>query len=194
MRADPASVIAIAANLANRAHATCGQVRKVTGLPYIVHPHRVALMVEEAGGTPEQIAAAWAHDVLEDCPEFCAEAVEVLPPVVLALVRELTKAETSPGKRVEGAAFLAGLRAMSPAAKLVKLCDRLDNLRGVIASDDRAWICAYARETLDVVAVLTASDPAPGAAAERLAGMLRELATEWQAGGCKPLPQPTGRA
>lgn len=86
-------------------------------------------MVEEAGGTQEQIAAAWAHDVLEDDPTFRDEAKSVLPLGVYALVCELTKVENSPGKRVKGEAFVAEIRAMSPTAELVKRCDRLNNLR-----------------------------------------------------------------
>lgn len=125
------AMIAKAAELANRAHFTCKQVRKGSGIPYIVHPFRVATLVTEAGGNANQIAAAWCHDVLEDCPSFRDEANASLPPLVLALVKELTKAEISPGKRVKGEAFMAELRSMSPEAKLVKLCDRLDRHTGV---------------------------------------------------------------
>ena len=165
--------IATAANLANRAHAACNQVRKGTGLPYIIHPARVAALVEESGGTTDQIAAAWAHDVLEDCPPFRDEARFVLAPEVYALVRELTKAEVSPGKRVKGEAFMAELRAMSPTAKLVKLCDRLDNLRDVARANQPDWAAAYARESVEVLAALTGTQPATGPAAEQLAAEIR---------------------
>jgi (p)ppGpp synthase/HD superfamily hydrolase len=166
--------IASAANLANRAHAGTNQVRKGTGLPYIIHPARVAVLVEEAGGTADQIAAAWAHDVLEDCPGHRDEARYTLAPEVYALVRELTKAEISPGKRVKGEAFLAELRAMSPAAKLIKLCDRLDNLRDVARANQPDWAAAYARESIEVLAALTSANPASGPAAERLVAAIRE--------------------
>lgn len=165
--------IATAANLANRAHAGCNQVRKGTGLPYIIHPARVAALVEESGGTTDQIAAAWAHDVLEDCPPFRDEARFVLAPEVYALVRELTKAEVSPGKRVKGEAFMAELRAMSPTAKLVKLCDRLDNLRDVGRAGQPDWAASYAAESVAVLEALTTADPAPGPAAAGLAEAIR---------------------
>jgi len=177
--------IAIAANFANRAHAGEGQVRKGTGLPYIIHPYRVALLVEEAGGTPEQIAAAWAHDVLEDCPTYRDEAKSVLPPAVYALVCELTKAEISPGKRVKGEAFMAEIRAMSPTAKLVKLCDRLDNLRDVVSANKPAWAQSYAAESVEVLAALTGFDPAIGPQAERLVAAIgKQIAAvrEWADG------------
>lgn len=179
------SPISIAANLANRAHAADSQMRKGTGLPYIIHPYRVALLVEASGGTQEQIAAAWAHDVLEDCPRFHEEAKAVLPPAVYALVNELTKQEVSPGKRVKGEAFMAEIRAMSPTAKLVKLCDRLDNLRDVISANKPAWARSYAAESVEVLAALTGTDPATGEHADRLVAKIREQITavqEWAVG------------
>jgi hypothetical protein len=167
------SLIAKAAELANRAHCTCGQTRKGTGLPYILHPVRVAALVEAAGGDSVQIAAAWCHDVLEDCPAFREEAARLLPEPVLALVRELTKAEVSPGKQVKGEAFLAELRAMSPAAKLVKLCDRLDNLRDAPNVGDPIWVRRYCGETSQALYALE-TNPATGPDADRLVTQIRE--------------------
>lgn len=44
------------------------QTRKYTGEPYVVHTDEVAAIVVAHGGTPEMIAAAHLHDVLEDTP------------------------------------------------------------------------------------------------------------------------------
>lgn len=161
--------IAQAAELANRAHAASGQVRKGTGLPYIVHPFRVATLVEEAGGSADQIAAAWCHDVLEDCRDFRAQAKAVLPPEVLALVLELTKPTNATGHQSSGAAFIAQLRALSPAAKLIKLADRLDNLNDLQRSGQPDWAAGYLVESDQVLAALTGANPAPGPGAEDLA-------------------------
>ena len=54
-----------AMQVAEAAHA--GQVRKVSGVPYIGHPVAVASIVAMAGGSEAQIAAALLHDVKEDC-------------------------------------------------------------------------------------------------------------------------------
>jgi (p)ppGpp synthase/HD superfamily hydrolase len=167
------AMIANAAMLANHAHAACGQVRKGTCLPYIIHPYRVSLLVTEVGGDATQIAAAWAHDVLEDCSEFREEARTALPPAVYDLVCQLTKREIAPGKRVKGEAFMAELRAMSPAAKLVKLCDRLDNLREAPTSNEPDWVRNYGTESIAVLDAL-AVNPAPGASAARLVALIRE--------------------
>jgi (p)ppGpp synthase/HD superfamily hydrolase len=56
--------VGIAEDIARRAHA--GQVDKA-GLDYITHPARVAAGVRLHGGKNEAVAAAWLHDVLEDC-------------------------------------------------------------------------------------------------------------------------------
>lgn len=173
MNENDRAMIAKAAELANRAHVTCKQVRKGTGLPYIVHPFRVATLVTEAGGNANQIAAAWCHDVLEDCEPFREEANATLPPPVLALVKELTKAEISPDKRVKGEAFMAELRAMSPEAKLVKLCDRLDNLRDVRSANKPDWARTYGKESVEVLKAL-AVNPATGPQADRLVALISE--------------------
>lgn len=57
-----------AARFARDAHK--GQSRKYTGRPYIVHPMNVAVLVKNHYTGPhydEAIAAAWLHDVVEDC-------------------------------------------------------------------------------------------------------------------------------
>jgi (p)ppGpp synthase/HD superfamily hydrolase len=52
---------------ATAAHAAVDQRRKYTNEPYIVHPKQVADFVANVpGATPEMIAAAWLHDVVED--------------------------------------------------------------------------------------------------------------------------------
>jgi hypothetical protein len=37
--------------------------------PYVIHLATVAGVIRALGGTDEQIAAGWLHDVLEDCPQ-----------------------------------------------------------------------------------------------------------------------------
>ena len=58
--------ISKAKTFATAAHAAVGQKRKYTGEDYIVHPERVAGLVEAYGGSDNMIAAAWLHDVVED--------------------------------------------------------------------------------------------------------------------------------
>ncbi len=84
-------MIAQAADLARRAHA--GQTRKWSeGVAYIVHPERVANKVASLRYIRDvHIAAAWLHDVIEDCaPEFAAEVKDNFPLDCYLLVKELT--------------------------------------------------------------------------------------------------------
>ena len=45
--------------------------------PYRVHLDEVASIVEETGGTPDQITAAYLHDVLEDVPRILRMDLEM---------------------------------------------------------------------------------------------------------------------
>lgn len=101
--------------LAYRAHA--GQVDKA-GRPYIEHVARVAAAVSD---DPEAEAAAWLHDVLEDCPDFEDEIFGPLLPIeVRAAVVLLTRLGTDPD------VYYRGIRTSSLALR-VKLADIADN-------------------------------------------------------------------
>ncbi len=51
---------------ATAAHTAVAQLRKYTHEPYIVHPAEVAKIVSTVPHTPQMLAAAWLHDVVED--------------------------------------------------------------------------------------------------------------------------------
>lgn len=56
-----------AEEFATKAHE--GQTEKdINKTPYILHPKKVAELVAGSGGTLQEIAAAWLHDVVEDTP------------------------------------------------------------------------------------------------------------------------------
>jgi (p)ppGpp synthase/HD superfamily hydrolase len=68
-----------------------GQVDKV-GEPYINHPRWVAHEVERAGFGAEVIAAAWLHDVVEDCDVSLQDLRnDGIPEIVVQTVDCLTK-------------------------------------------------------------------------------------------------------
>lgn len=111
--------VGIAEDIARRAHA--GQVDKA-GLDYITHPARVAAGVRLHGGTNEAVAAAWLHDVLEDCDVSAAQLREAgIPDTVIEAVRAVTKIE---GERLED--YCGRIRA-NPTALRVKRADIEDN-------------------------------------------------------------------
>lgn len=110
-----------------------GQTRKDGKTPYIEHPARVASMVSrDPYATEEMVAAAWCHDVLEDTG---ASAVhDFTDYAVRSLVLELTntsKVDLPPGtsRKTRKEYDIARLAKVSPEAKLIKIYDRLDNVR-----------------------------------------------------------------
>ncbi|MBI3651880.1 MAG: HD domain-containing protein [Acidobacteria bacterium] len=110
--------------VAEAAHA--GQLRD-EGTPYIVHPVRVAVsLVDELEiFSPQLICSALLHDVIEDSPITREEVAEWFDQEIAHLVWLLTKLDS-----VSLGDYLAAIEAAADSgAPLVKLCDRLDNLR-----------------------------------------------------------------
>ncbi len=111
---------ALALALARRLHA--GQVDKV-GRPYHHHVEEVAAAVREAGGSEDQVVAAYLHDSIEDTEVTAGELRSAgVPAGAVEIVEILTHPEGEPRedyvRRV-----LADERAV-----LVKLCDLWSNL------------------------------------------------------------------
>ncbi|MFP5263612.1 MAG: HD domain-containing protein [Blastocatellia bacterium] len=103
-----------------------GQMRD-EGTPYIVHPVRVAVSLadELEVYSPQLICAALMHDVIEDSPATREDIAETFGEDIARVVWLLTKLEY-----VSLPAYLRAIEeAADTGAPLVKLCDRLDNLR-----------------------------------------------------------------
>jgi (p)ppGpp synthase/HD superfamily hydrolase len=111
-------------DVAEKAHE--GQMRD-EGTPYIVHPVRVAVsLVDELEITsPKLICSALLHDVIEDSPITREEVAALFDEEIAHIVWLLTKLED-----INLGDYLAAIEAAGETgAPLVKLCDRLDNLR-----------------------------------------------------------------
>jgi GTP diphosphokinase / guanosine-3',5'-bis(diphosphate) 3'-diphosphatase len=111
-------------DVAERAHA--GQVRD-EGTAYIVHPIRVAVsLVDELKiDSPKLICSALLHDVIEDSPITREEIAAMFDEEIARIVWLLTKLE-----EVSLGDYLTAIEeAPETGAPIVKLCDRLDNLR-----------------------------------------------------------------
>src|SRR5215213_10166794 len=114
-------LVARAKAMATRAHA--GQRRKYTGEPYIVHPEAVARLVADAGLPAAAIAAAWLHDVVEDCNVTADEIAEQISPEVARLVVELTDVSRPEHgiRRIRKAMDREHLARASPEGQSIKL-------------------------------------------------------------------------
>lgn len=151
-------------NLIQRARefATCahqGQRRKYTGNPYIEHPEAVAGWVTRAGLGPEAIAAAWLHDVVEDCGvrPFLIDAY--FGSRVAKLVAMLTDtARLEDGNRAARKAIeCRRLAKASPDAQSVKLADLIDNTASIVKHDP-GFARVYLAEKRALLEVLTRGD------------------------------------
>lgn len=100
--------------LASEAHT--GQQDKA-GRPYIEHVARVAAAIHDDDTAK---AAAWLHDVVEDCPEY-APRLAAFPAPIRAIVTLLNRHSAADAQH-----YYAGIR-QHPRALKVKLADIADN-------------------------------------------------------------------
>lgn len=108
-----------------------GQVNKHDGEPYILHPHRVATRVRDAGLPEDYQAVAWLHDVLEDTELTFSELLTMVPSEIALAVLMLTK--TKGMSNEDYYKMLAGQRL----AGTVKLFDIDENFgRNHLIEDD----------------------------------------------------------
>lgn len=117
-----------------------GQTRKdAARTPYWVHLEEVAALVARFGGAEDVVAAAWLHDTVEDCPPTSLGEIEAaFGPRVSAIVAEVTddkNLDPADRKRLQ----VVTARAKSPEAALVKLCDKISNVRSVGEAPPHDW-------------------------------------------------------
>ena len=137
------------------AQAHDGQTRK-SGEDYITHPVAVAGILADLHLDAETLCAAILHDALEDTPLPRAEIAERFGEPVAELVDGVTKLDQLRfSSRQEAAAesFRKMLLAMARDLRviLIKLADRLHNMRTLDAMSDEARR-RIARETLEIYA------------------------------------------
>ena len=115
--------------------------------PYINHPIALANVLANEGGIAniDVICAAVLHDILEDIPNSKAEyeALEVeieemFGRTVLSLVQEVTD-DKSLDKEERKRLQVEHAVHSSHGAKLVKLADKICNLRDLISSPPADW-------------------------------------------------------
>lgn len=154
------ALIERAALFAAAAHAAVGQRRKYTGRPYIEHPAAVAAIVESVEHTPEMVAAAWLHDVIEDTGVTLEDIREAFGIEVQHLVYWLTDvSRPEDGNRRERKAMDRDNLAAAPAAaQTVKLADVIDNAKDITAHDPD-FAVVYKREIGALLHVMTLGDP-----------------------------------
>jgi len=147
--ADALSVVLSAAEFAARKHRD--QRRKdERASPYINHPISLAQILREEGDIddPAVIAAALLHDTIEDTETDYQELRGQFGSRVADMVVEVTDTkwlQKGSRKRLQ----VSKATKSSEGAKLIKLADKISNLRDVISSPPAGWSLARKREYFD---------------------------------------------
>lgn len=149
------------------AHDAVGQRRKYTGEPYWYHTQHVAKLVSTVPHTPEMLAAAHLHDVVEDTAVTVDTVREHFGGEVAELVDWLTnKATHEDGNRAARKALDRARLARAPeAAQTIKLADIISNIPS-IAQHDPKFGRVYVAEKMQVLAEMVGGAPALRAMAQ----------------------------
>ncbi|MBO0807409.1 MAG: bifunctional (p)ppGpp synthetase/guanosine-3',5'-bis(diphosphate) 3'-pyrophosphohydrolase, partial [Actinobacteria bacterium] len=139
-----------------------GAQQRPTGAPYTEHLlEALEVLVRGAGvTTPEVLAAAVLHDVVEDTPCTLDELAAEFGPRVATLVGWVTIPDPAPGQDQAAVKqeYLRGLTGAPSDAVLVKLADRASNvqtLRNLPLPRQRA----YYAQTVEFIVPLAAAHP-----------------------------------
>ena len=150
--------VQIAQRIAEDAHA--GAVRRGSGLPYKVHPERMANRIprsKKLGMLTVLKSSAWLHDVIEDTGYtanslFARLVADGYPAKyakwVVEIVNDLTK---YPGIPWDAA-------RISKPAKYLKLLDRIDNLQDGARFFGPKWLRKYLDESRELAKKLQGTD------------------------------------
>lgn len=154
--------------LAKAAH--FGQVRKFDGGPYVAHPLAVAQAIKDRyydALSPDDLdmlmSAAVLHDVLEDTDCTPQAILFATNDDVLELVVWLTsttkKYNGMLGRTARKKIEAARLSGAPGFAKIIKMLDRLDNVKGMVKNPSPSFRKLYADETLELLEGLKDAEP-----------------------------------
>ncbi len=156
-------LVSEAAELAARRHN--GMARKGRGNePYINHLAEVANLLAAVtdGADAELVAAGWLHDTIEDTETTREELAQKFSARVADLVVEVTDDMLLP-KPVRRERQIADAPHKSPGAKLIKIADKISNIRARIvphpSPDERGDLADYAAWAEKVVAGCRSVNP-----------------------------------
>ncbi len=142
----------------------CQKRKGAAGEPYINHPLEVAQLVSSALSEPDTdlVVAALLHDTVEDTDATAEELTRRFGADVAALVAEVTD-DKSLDKQERKRLQIENAPRKSVRAQVIKLADKISNLRGILSSPPAHWsiqrqqeYVAWARQVIDR---LTAPNP-----------------------------------
>jgi guanosine-3',5'-bis(diphosphate) 3'-pyrophosphohydrolase len=108
-----------------------------------------AILANEAGITdPTVICAALLHDTIEDTETTADELLQQFGQDIASIVMEVTDDKSLP-KNERKQRQIDHAASLSPDAKLVKLADKISNLRDIAATPPKGWDIQRKREYFD---------------------------------------------
>ena len=135
-------------------------------LPYIVHPVEVLTNLRTVGGVTdeEMLVAAALHDTIEEANAALGKLTEKFGERAGRLVWELTRVEPTKEQtkgmtaeqkwRLRSDMLLDEIAQMSDDAKVIKLADRLSNLREALRTRNGERLERYMTQTRDILVVI----------------------------------------
>ena len=120
-----------AMEMALQFHGTTARKNKIAGhsIPYITHPFNVMRMCYKVGaGTDVIVCAALNHDLIEDCGVNILTLKDGIGEDAALIVKELT----CTGDKAE---YLKSFETSSIEALVIKILDRIDNVKDFLESD-----------------------------------------------------------
>ena len=127
-----------------------------SGMPYINHPLDVADILCRIGGIEDLtvLVAAVLHDTLEDTDATPEEIGELFGEEVLSIVKEVSDDRSLP-RRERKLLQIAHAPHLSQKAKLIKIADKISNVRDLVAEPPEDWddarVAEYVRFASKVV-------------------------------------------
>jgi guanosine-3',5'-bis(diphosphate) 3'-pyrophosphohydrolase len=108
--------------------------------PYINHPIALADVLANEGGVADAVTlcAALLHDTIEDTETTCEELRERFGREIAEVVMEVTDDKTL-DKAQRKALQVAHAHKLSRRARLVKLADKISNLRDIASNPPASW-------------------------------------------------------
>lgn len=159
------------------ADAHSGQTRS-DGSPYIGHPQAVAKNVEKykkSHNLDALIAAALLHDTIEDTNTTHEDLEKLFGGLVASLVKELTSDKEQVQKLGKANYLSHKMATMSSYALVIKLADRLDNVKDIATAKTPEWRAKYRKETENVLNYIEANRILSGTHKKLIAAIREKL-------------------
>ncbi|CAM2005745.1 HD domain-containing protein [Acanthopleuribacter pedis] len=115
--------------------------------PYINHPVEVAYILWFEGGVRDEavLVGAVLHDTVEDTDTSLEEVARVFGETVCGYVDEVSD-DTSLSRKERKAAQLEHAAHISQGARLIKLGDKISNVRDIVRAAPKGWSDARCAE------------------------------------------------